>query len=126
MVEADDVQAPQVRRALADFTAAALDTNLVNRPVQVTAHPKQNVVEISVPLAGNGSDSTSRRAVQVLRDDVIPQTLGKVSSEVRGVPPPVPAPFSSRPRADCPTGRGGLDRGLQRETGEQSLPRPTS
>ncbi|MFI6466207.1 MMPL family transporter [Streptomyces sp. NPDC050538] len=79
VVEADDVQAPQVRRALTDFTAAALDTNLVNQPVQVTTHPKQNVVEISVPLAGNGSDSTSRRAVQVLRDDVIPQTLGKVS-----------------------------------------------
>jgi RND superfamily putative drug exporter len=79
VVKADDVQAPQVRRALTDFTAAALDTKLVNQPVQVTTHPKQNVVEISVPLAGNGSDSTSRRAVQVLRDDVIPRTLGKVS-----------------------------------------------
>ncbi|MFJ4203817.1 MMPL family transporter [Streptomyces sviceus] len=79
VVEADDVQAPQVRRALTAFTATALHTNLVNQPVQITAHPEQNVVEISVPLAGNGSDSTSRRAVQVLRDDVIPQTLGKVS-----------------------------------------------
>nr|WSY50623.1 MMPL family transporter [Streptomyces sp. NBC_00886] len=79
VVRADDVQAPAVRRALAGFTAAALDTGLVHKPLHVTTYERQNVVEISVPLAGNGSDSTSIHAVQVLRGDVVPATLGKVS-----------------------------------------------
>ncbi|MGW2234265.1 MMPL family transporter [Streptomyces sp. NPDC001759] len=78
VVKAVDVRAPAVRAALTDFTAAALRTGLVNRPVQVTVHQRQNVVEISVPLAGNGSDDTSRRAVRTLRADVLPSTLGKV------------------------------------------------
>ncbi|WP_427168209.1 MMPL family transporter [Streptomyces sp. C1-1] len=78
VVEADDVRAPAVRAALTDFTAAALRTGLVNRPVQTTVHQRQNVVEISVPLAGSGSDDTSRRAVRALRADVLPSTLGKV------------------------------------------------
>ncbi|MEU9395197.1 MMPL family transporter [Streptomyces sp. NPDC048324] len=78
VVEADDVRAPAVRAALTDFTAAALRTGLVNRPVQTTVHQRQNVVEISVPLAGSGSDDTSRRAVRTLRADVLPSTLGTV------------------------------------------------
>ncbi|HEY8986746.1 MAG TPA: MMPL family transporter [Streptomyces sp.] len=78
VVRADDVRAPRVRRALTDFTAAALDTGLVNQPVQVTTHATENVVEISVPLAGDGSDSTSMRAVRKLRSEVIPATLDTV------------------------------------------------
>ena len=79
VVEADDVSSAAVRRALTDFTAAALRTGLVHRPVQVTTHQRQNIVELSVPLAGNGSDATSRHAVRTLRADVVPATLGKVS-----------------------------------------------
>ncbi|MHC3467212.1 MMPL family transporter [Streptomyces sp. 7R007] len=78
VVQADDVQSPALRRALSDFTATALGTGLVNRPVQVTTHQRQNVVEISVPLAGSGTDDTSRRAVRTLREDVVPATLGTV------------------------------------------------
>jgi uncharacterized membrane protein YdfJ with MMPL/SSD domain len=79
VMRADDVQAPAVRRALTGFTAAALDTGLVHKPLHVTTYERQNVVEISVPLAGNGSDSTSTHAVQVLRGEVVPATLGKVT-----------------------------------------------
>ena len=79
VVQADDVQSAAVRGALTDFTAAALRTGLVNQTIQVTTHAGQNVVEISVPLAGNGSDATSQRAVRTLRHDVIPATLGKVA-----------------------------------------------
>jgi uncharacterized membrane protein YdfJ with MMPL/SSD domain len=76
VVRADDVDAPAVRRATADFTAAALRTGLVNEPIQVTTHAPQGIIEIDVPLAGNGTDSTSRRALDALRNDVIPQTFG--------------------------------------------------
>ncbi|GAA4468450.1 MMPL family transporter [Phytohabitans houttuyneae] len=78
VVQADDIQAPQVRQAVTGFTAAAMRTGLVNEPIQVTTHAAQNVIEIEVPLAGNGTDSTSRRALDALRDEAIPQTFGAV------------------------------------------------
>lgn len=37
-----------------------------------------NVAEIDAPLAGNGADASSQRALTALRQHVIPQTLGKV------------------------------------------------
>ncbi|GIJ71655.1 MMPL family transporter [Virgisporangium ochraceum] len=76
VVRAGDVQSPELRRATEAFRAAALATGLVAEPIQVTTHAPQGIVEIDVPLAGNGTDSTSRRALAALRDDVIPRTFG--------------------------------------------------
>jgi RND superfamily putative drug exporter len=77
VLSAGDVQSPAVRQALTEFTSAALRTGQVNQPVQITTYAPQHVVKISVPLAGNGSDSVSQQAVRTLRKDVIPTTLGK-------------------------------------------------
>ena len=78
VVRADDVQSPRVRQAIADFVAAAPRTGLVNQPVRVTTYAPQRVVVIDVPLAGNGSDSTSVRALRTLRDTLVPTTLSTV------------------------------------------------
>jgi RND superfamily putative drug exporter len=78
VVQAEDVQAPAVRQAIADFTAAALDTRLMNQPIQVSTYAPQRVAVIAVPLAGNGSDDTSLRALRTLRQEVIPGTLSTV------------------------------------------------
>ncbi len=83
VVDAPDIQAPTVRRALNQFTAAAVAAGLVKQPVQVTVHAAQNVAEISVPLAGTGSDATAQHAIRSLRRDVVPRTLGAVPG-VRG------------------------------------------
>ncbi len=79
VVQADDVQAAPVRQAIADFTAAALRTGQMNQPIQVTMYAPQRVVVIAVPLAGDGSDATSLRALHTLRDTVIPTTLSTVT-----------------------------------------------
>lgn len=78
VVKADDLGAPPVQQAITDFQAVARGTGLVGQPLQVTQHRAQRVVEITVPLAGKGFDTTSRRALAALREDVIPQTLGGV------------------------------------------------
>src|SRR3954447_8883823 len=78
VVRAGDIQSPQLREAVAGFTTAALRTGLVRQPVQVTTYPAQNVAELSVPLAGNGTDDTSQRALRTLRQDVIPATLSQM------------------------------------------------
>jgi hypothetical protein len=42
----------------------------------VTTHTEQDIIEIDVPLAGSGTDSTSRRALDALENQVIPATFG--------------------------------------------------
>jgi RND superfamily putative drug exporter len=78
VVRAPDVQSPEVTAAVADFRARAVATGLVNEPILVEAHPDADVIEIKVPLAGDGSDATSVRALDTLRDDVVPATFGQL------------------------------------------------
>jgi RND superfamily putative drug exporter len=77
------VKAPSVRRAdvtaaVADFKTRALGTGLVHEPILASVHADSNLIELKVPLAGNGSDATSVRALETLRNDVIPATFGQV------------------------------------------------
>jgi putative drug exporter of the RND superfamily len=45
----------------------------------ITATPISHGLIIDVPLAGNGGDTASNDALVTLRDQILPQTLGKVS-----------------------------------------------
>ncbi|HEX7716939.1 MAG TPA: MMPL family transporter [Marmoricola sp.] len=78
VVRADDVRGSAMTAAVDDFKAQARATGLVQEPILVTVHAAENVVEVSVPLAGTGSDATSVRALETLRGDVIPATFGQV------------------------------------------------
>ena len=78
VVRADDVRGSAMTAAVDDFEAQARATGLVQEPILVTVHAAENVVEVSVPLAGTGSDATSVRALETLRGDVIPATFGQV------------------------------------------------
>ena len=68
-------ESSELTAAVAEFRARALATGLVHEPIVVEVAPEANVVEITVPLAGAGSDATSVRALHVLRDDVVPGDL---------------------------------------------------
>jgi RND superfamily putative drug exporter len=78
VVKSRDIQAPQVRRAIASFETAALHAGALRQPVQLTVYRAANVAEITAPLPGSGSDAESVRALTALRQRVIPQTLGRV------------------------------------------------
>jgi uncharacterized membrane protein YdfJ with MMPL/SSD domain len=78
VVKSRDIQASQVRRAIAAFEAATLRAGALHQPVQLTVYRAANVAEITAPLPGNGSDASSVRALTALRQRLIPQTLGRV------------------------------------------------
>jgi RND superfamily putative drug exporter len=78
VVKATDVRSADMTAAVADFESRALATGLVHEPIIVSVHPDANVIELKVPLAGDGSDATSVRALDTLRSDVIPATFGRV------------------------------------------------
>jgi RND superfamily putative drug exporter len=79
VVKAPDIQAAQVRQALASFQQAAGRSPEIGRPLLVTVYPAVNLAEIQVPLVGSGSDSVSRHALAMLHNTLVPDTFGKIS-----------------------------------------------
>jgi RND superfamily putative drug exporter len=84
-VKAPDVRALPVIAALRQLRDRAVRTGLMRDPVTIVAGRDPTVVPVSVPLAGDGTDETSNRALRALREDVIPATIGRL----RGVDAPV-------------------------------------
>ncbi|WP_425245450.1 MMPL family transporter [Streptomyces sp. NEAU-NA10] len=78
VVKATDIDSAQMKQALADFEAKALASGRTGKSIDVTVHAKENIAEVSVPLAGNGSDATSKKALTTLRETLVPDTIGKV------------------------------------------------
>ncbi|MFE2430634.1 MMPL family transporter [Streptomyces sp. NPDC059373] len=85
VVRADDITAAPVRAAIEDFRKEAVAKGASKGPVEVAYHDKANVAEISVPLVGGSDQGRAEASLRVLRDQVRPDTLGKVA----GVSAPV-------------------------------------
>jgi putative drug exporter of the RND superfamily len=78
VIKSRDIQAPQVRRAITSFEAAALHTGALRQPIQLTVYRAANVAEITAPLSGSGSDAVSTQALTRLRQRVIPSAFGAI------------------------------------------------
>ncbi len=72
VIKARDVRALDVRRAEASLEHAALSTGTLRQPLQLQVFPSAGVAELQAPLAGNGSDQASQRALILLRDKLVP------------------------------------------------------
>ena len=79
-VKAKDVRATEVQHAIADLKRDALATGQMNDPIEIDTSPDHTVATVSIPLAGTGSDTTSKAALATLRDRLLPQTVGKLGS----------------------------------------------
>ncbi|MGZ4388890.1 MAG: MMPL family transporter [Gaiellaceae bacterium] len=78
VVKAADVRAPEVQRAVSRLKAEALATGQMTQPISTLVNPAHTVEVVSIPLQGNGDDAASVAALQTLRHDVLPATLGPV------------------------------------------------
>jgi RND superfamily putative drug exporter len=77
-VRADDVDAPAVREAIRDMRRRAVATGRMQEPVEVRVSADRTLARVDIPLAGEGTDDESDRALAALRDDVVPHTVGAV------------------------------------------------
>jgi RND superfamily putative drug exporter len=77
-IQAADVRAEPVRDAIAELEQQALASGQMRGPIEVEASRDSTVAEVSIPLAGTSTDSTSQAALATLRDELLPQTVGKV------------------------------------------------
>ena len=78
VVQADDVNAPQVQAGIAELQKVAADTKGFGQPITTTTNPGNDLEIVDIPLAGDGTDAKSEAALATLRDSVVPQTLGGV------------------------------------------------
>ena len=76
VVKAPDVEAPAVQEAIGQLEWRALQSGLMNEPIDIDVNTAGTVANISIPVEGDGTDSTSNAALAALRDEVIPTTLG--------------------------------------------------
>jgi RND superfamily putative drug exporter len=79
VVRAKDINAPEVRQALADFKQRAIASGASRGPVDIRLHDAQNVAVVSVPLVGGSDMDQAVKSLGKLRDEVRPATLGRVS-----------------------------------------------
>ncbi|MFG2786421.1 MMPL family transporter [Streptomyces sp. NPDC048419] len=78
VVKAKDVNAPEVKSALADFKARAISSGASRGPVEIKLHDAQNIAYVYVPLVGGSDLDKAGASLEKLRDEVRPATLGKL------------------------------------------------
>ncbi|MER5220817.1 MMPL family transporter [Streptomyces flaveus] len=78
VVKADDINSPEVKSAIADFRAQAVESGASRGPVDVKVHDAQNIAFVYVPLVGGSDLDKAEKSLETIRDEVRPATLGKV------------------------------------------------
>ncbi len=80
VVEADDVRSPEVKAAIAELgDEVAARPDLFAQDLEVDKVSEDGTVAlVAAPVAGDGTDETSKEALTTLREDLIPATLGAV------------------------------------------------
>jgi len=79
VVTGSDLGGRQVSQAVAALHAEVAATHgAIREPISTAMFGPDQVLVVSVPLAGSGTDATSNSALATLRTQVLPATLGKV------------------------------------------------
>jgi uncharacterized membrane protein YdfJ with MMPL/SSD domain len=78
VVKADDVTAPDVQQAIKDLQREAIATGQLNEPTDVDISPDKTVATVDLAVRGTGTDAASEQSLAVLRDQVVPATVGKL------------------------------------------------
>jgi RND superfamily putative drug exporter len=73
-----NVDSPAVRHAISDLKQKALASGQMHGPIEVDVNRSHTVARIGIPLNGKGTDATSNAALRTLRNDLLPETIGKV------------------------------------------------
>ncbi|HKN95063.1 MAG TPA: MMPL family transporter, partial [Thermoleophilaceae bacterium] len=78
VVSGRNVDSPQVRDAVASLERDGLASGKIKQPITVDVNRARDVAVVSMPLIGQGTDNVSVKALQTLRSDLVPQTIGAV------------------------------------------------
>jgi uncharacterized membrane protein YdfJ with MMPL/SSD domain len=85
VVEAPDINAPLVQAAIERLKERALGSGRIHEPITVAVNEAGTVASISVPIEGKGADAESNASLAVLRDEIVPNTVGALPDAEAGV-----------------------------------------
>jgi uncharacterized membrane protein YdfJ with MMPL/SSD domain len=85
VVEAPDVTAPAVRAAIQRLEERALASGRIHEPITVDVNEAGTVANITVPIEGQGTDAESNASLAVLREEIVPTTVGGLPGVESGV-----------------------------------------
>jgi uncharacterized membrane protein YdfJ with MMPL/SSD domain len=78
VVEADDVRSGATAAGIADLRAEVKGSDAFRPGTEVIYSDDGTVAQVDVPTRGNGTDAASTNALDELRDEIIPATVGQV------------------------------------------------
>jgi uncharacterized membrane protein YdfJ with MMPL/SSD domain len=79
VVSGPDLTSPKVTAQIRALHKKAVATRLMFDPVTVDINARGTAAVVQVPVAGDGQNATSREALAALRDDIVPETVGRVA-----------------------------------------------
>jgi RND superfamily putative drug exporter len=85
VVEAPNVEAPAVKAAIDQLRQRALASGRMYEPITVDVNRDATVANVSIPIAGKTTDRESDAALGLLRDEIVPQTVGRLPNAETGV-----------------------------------------
>jgi RND superfamily putative drug exporter len=85
VVEASNVDSAAMHRAIAELKAQSLASGLAFEPITIEVNDARTVANITVPIAGNGTDAASNASFRMLRNEVVPETVGALPDVEAGV-----------------------------------------
>ncbi|HEX6712208.1 MAG TPA: MMPL family transporter [Thermoleophilaceae bacterium] len=81
VVQASNVKDPSIRSEIERLQSRALASGKFDQPTQVDTSSDGKAAVVSLPIAvGSGTDEVSNDAVEALRGELVPQTVGKVAT----------------------------------------------
>ena len=80
VIQSKDVNTPQIHGAIGGLEQRALATGQIHQPFRVAVNGRHDVAVVSMPLSGSGTDAASYRALDTLRQQVIPATFGSIDA----------------------------------------------
>src|SRR5436190_2244428 len=85
VVKAPDVNAPAVRQAINLLERRALASGRAQKPITIDKNRDGTIANITVPIEGNGTDAASNASLAILREKVVPETVGALPNTETGV-----------------------------------------
>jgi uncharacterized membrane protein YdfJ with MMPL/SSD domain len=85
VVKAANVNAPRVRDAIDRLERQAGESGQMGEPITVDVNEDATIANITVPIAGTGTDPASNTALAELRDEIVPETVGALPGTEAGV-----------------------------------------
>jgi uncharacterized membrane protein YdfJ with MMPL/SSD domain len=85
VVKAPDVTAPTMRAAIERLMERAVASGRMYEPITVEVNDAGTVANITVPIKGKGTDAESNASLALLRNEIVPTTVGAFPDAEAGV-----------------------------------------